>query len=70
MFINNSPNKTVLQADNKTTTKKFDFGSSIKIVVKKIGHEDANITAYLVQDKENIVHLNLPKKRVRLSKIP
>ena len=67
VFIDDSPSKTSLEADNTTTTTKFDFGSSIKIVVKKIGHVDANVTAYLIQDKENIVNVNLPKKRVSVS---
>ena len=64
------PNKTELDSDNKTTIKRFNFGISLKIVVKKIGHQDANVTNYMIQDKENIVHLNLPKKRVSVNLLP
>ena len=64
VFLNDSPNKTELENDNKTTKSKFDFGSNLKILVKKIGHQDANVTSFLIEDKENILPLNLPKKQV------
>ena len=68
VFIDNSPNKTDLGSDNKTTVSNFPFGSNLFIEVKKKGYMDANETSYLVQDIENIIHLNLPIKRVSLRK--
>ena len=64
MFIDNSPNKTNLQADNKTTIDTFLFGATHTILVKKIGHEDANKTDHIIQDPDNIINLNLPMKEV------
>ena len=54
----------ILKVDNKTTNRTFVFGDKHTIVVKKTGHEDANKTDHIVQDPENVISLNLPKKRV------
>ena len=64
VFVDFSPNKTVLQSDNKTTVDTFVFGAIHTIVVKKVGHQDANITDYEIKDPENVIDLNLPKNRV------
>ena len=64
VFIDNSPNKTALQADNKTTVTTFVFGDSHTIEVKKEGYEDANKTGHIVQDLDNVINLYLPIKQV------
>ena len=64
VFIDNSPNKTVLKSDNKTTVATFIFGANHSIVVKKVGHKDANKTDYVIKDPENVIDFNLPKNRV------
>ena len=64
MFIDNSPNKTSLLPDNKTTVDKFLFNDTHTIEVKKEGYEDANKTGHVVQDPENIIDLYLPIKQV------
>ena len=64
VFIDGSNVTEVLKADNKTTLKTFVFGDSHDILVKKVGHDNANLTSYTVQDPENMIQLNLPKKTV------
>ena len=66
VFVDSSNVSETLNADNKTTLNKFVFGDTHTIVVKKIGHEDANKTGHVVQDPENVIVLNLPKKRVSI----
>ena len=68
VFIDNSPNKTNLQPDKKTTVDTFLFGATHTILVKKIGHEDANKTDHVIQDPENIIDLSLPRKEVTFYK--
>ena len=67
IFVDNSNLTEALDVDNKTTVKKFVFGDTHDFLVKKVGHEDANKTSYVVQDPENIINLSLPKKRVCMS---
>ena len=67
VFIDNSPNKTDLQADNKTTVDKFLFHNTHTIEVKKEGYEDANKTDHVVQDPENVIDLYLPIKQVSIN---
>ena len=64
VFIDGSNVTEALDADNKTTLKKFVFGDSHDILATKIGHDSANLTSYIVKDPENIIQLNLPKKKV------
>ena len=65
VFIDGSNATEALDADNKTTLKTFVFNDSHNILVKKVGHEDANQTNYVIIDPTNVINLNLPKKRVR-----
>ena len=65
VFVDSSNASETLDVDNKTTLNTFVFGDIHTIVVKKIGHEDANKTDYMVMDPDNVIVLNLPKKRVR-----
>ena len=64
VFINGSATKAVFESDNKTTVSTYDFNTKLDIVAKKIGHQDANETNYMIKDLENIIDLNLPKNRV------
>ena len=64
VFINGSTTKAVFESDNKTTVSTYDFNTKLDIVAKKIGHQDANETNYMIKDLENIIDLNLPKNRV------
>ena len=67
VFIDGSNVTEALDADNKTTLKTFVFDDSHDILVRKVGHEDANKTGYVIMDPTNIINLNLPKKRVSLN---
>ena len=67
VFVDSSNTSETLGADNKTTVRKFVFGDTHSIVVKKIGHDDANKTDFVVMDPENVIVLNLPKKKVCFS---
>ena len=64
VFVDSSNVSESLDVDNKTTLNTFVFDDTHTIVVKKTGHEDANKTDHVVQDPENVIELNLPKKRV------
>ena len=64
VFIDGSNVTEALTSDNRTTIRDFVFGDEHNITVKKVGHEDANQTNYLIQDPSNIIDLNLPKNRV------
>ena len=64
VFVDSSNTSETLAADNKTTVNTFVFGDTHTIVVKKIGHKDANKTDHVVMDPENVIVLNLPKKKV------
>ena len=67
VFVDSSNASEALGTDNKTTVRKFVFGDTHSIVVKKIGHDDANKTDFVVMDPENVIVLNLPKKKVCFS---
>ena len=66
VFVDSSNVSETLGSDNKTTINTFVFEDIHTISVKKSGHDDANKTGYVVKDPENIIDLNLPKKRVSL----
>ena len=68
VFIDGSNLTEIMDVDNKTTVATFVFGDTHTIVVKKVGHEDANQTDYVIQDPTNIINLNLPRKRVCASR--
>ena len=69
VFVDGSNVTEALDVDNKTTLTTFVFDDSHDIIVKKVGHEDANQTNYVIQDPENMINLNLPKKRVSSIKL-
>ena len=64
VFIDGSNVTEDLDVDNKTTLNTFVFNDIHNVFVKKVGHEDANRTNYVIMDPINIIDLNLPKKRV------
>ena len=64
VFIDGSNVTEALDTDNKTTINTFVFGDTHDVMVKKVGHESANQTSYVIQHPENTIDLNLPKKRV------
>ena len=66
VLIDGSNITETLDVDNKTTLKTFIFNDTHNVLVKKVGHEDANRTDYVIKDPTNIIDLNLPKKRVRI----
>ena len=64
VYIDGSNSTEALDVDNKTTMNTFIFGDTHDIVVKKVGHKDANQTNYMIKHPDNVIDLNLPKKRV------